>query len=292
VRLRSVRSTLRNYYWLTKPGIIYGNCLSAAAGFFLAAQRNVDWALFAAAIAGTALVIASGCVINNYIDREIDKKMARTKKRALVSGKISPRSAVIYAAVLCLTGFGILSLFTNTLTVYVGLVGLYFYVIAYGIWKRRSPIGTIIGSVSGATPILAGYTAASNQFDTGAGLVFLAMALWQMPHFYAIAMYRLDDYRAAGLPVLPAVKGTRHTKIQVMVYIVCFTIAAAMLTAFGYAGYTYLVAIILLGAAWLWKGSVGFQANDDAVWARRMFRFSLLVLLGFCLLLSIDAFLP
>jgi protoheme IX farnesyltransferase len=292
VARRSVRSTLRAYYWLTKPGIIYGNCLSAAAGFLLAAQRDVDWLVFAAAIGGTALVIAAGCVLNNYMDREIDKKMDRTKRRALVSGTISHRSALIYAAILSLAGFTVLTLFTNTLTVYVGLLGLYFYVIVYGIWKRRSPIGTIVGSISGSASILAGYTAATNQLDVGAGLLFLAMALWQMPHFYAIALYRLDDYRAAGLPVLPAVKGIRHTKIQIMIYIVLYTIATTMLTVFGYTGYVFLGAMVLLGAAWLWKGGIGLQANDAVVWARRMFRFSLLVLLSFCILLSVDAFLP
>jgi protoheme IX farnesyltransferase len=281
-------STLKTYYDLTKPGIIYGNSISLIAGFLLASQRQVDWPLLAAALLGTALVIASGCVLNNYIDRDIDKKMDRTSKRALASGQIPPNHALIYAAVLCLLGFGLLMKFTNPLTVYTGLIGLYVYVVAYGLAKRRSPSGTLVGSIAGAAPILAGYTAASGRIDGAAILLFLSMAFWQMPHFYAIAMYRLRDYRSAGIPVLPAVKGARTTKLHIMAYIVAFTITASLLSLFHFTTYVFLAGVILLGGIWLWKGAAGFKANDDIVWARRMFRFSLLVMVAFSALLAID----
>ncbi len=285
-------STVQTYYQLTKPGIIYGNCLSATAGFFVAAQRHIDWLLLAVTLGGTALVIAAACVTNNYLDRGIDKKMTRTRQRALVSGIITPRAALIFAAVLGLSGFSILAYFTNVLTIGAGLLGFIVYVVAYGITKRRGPFGTIVGSVAGATPILAGYTAVNGQLDLAAGLLFLAMALWQMPHFYAIAMYRLDDYRSAGIPVLPAVKGMRRTKIQIMTYIAAFAGCVSLLTFLGHTGYVFLLGMLTLSGVWLWKGFIGFQANDDAVWARRMFRFSLLVLLGFSFLLISSPWLP
>lgn len=281
-------STLKAYYWLAKPGIIYGNIISLVAGFLFAAQGDIDWLLLAAAAAGTSMVIGAGCVLNNYTDRGIDKKMSRTKKRALASGKIRPRNALIFAAVLSLVGFAVLALWTNTLTVYVGMAGLYFYVVVYGYAKRWSPAGTPVGSISGSTPILAGYTAASGQIDTVGALLFLTMAFWQMPHFYAIAMYRLDDYRAAGIPVLPAVKGARKTKLYIMGYIVAFAASASLLSILGHASYVFLFGIVLLSLLWLWKGIAGFKANDDVVWARRMFRFSLLVMVGFSVLLAID----
>jgi protoheme IX farnesyltransferase len=292
VAAASRAATIQAYYIITKPGIIYGNCISAAAGYLLAAGRHVNWLGLLAALAGTALVIGAGCVLNNYIDREIDGKMERTKNRPLISGAISPRSALIYAAVLSLAGLAVLSLWTNTLTVYVGLLGLYFYVVLYGIWKRRSPIGTLVGSVSGSTPIVAGYTAASGHLDVAAALLFVIMALWQMPHFYAIAMYRLRDYQAAGLPVLPAVKGNRRTQRRLMQYIVAFTLACCGLTLSGHAGISFAVAMVAVGSVWFWKGTMGYNAKDKDGWARRMFGFSLLAMLSLSFFLAINSLLP
>jgi protoheme IX farnesyltransferase len=292
VATASRAATAQAYYIITKPGIIYGNCISAAAGFLFAANMNISWLRLLAALSGTAMVIASGCVLNNYMDRDIDSKMERTKNRPLISGIISPRNALVYAAVLSLAGFAILSLYTNLLTVYVGLVGLYFYVIIYGIWKRRSPAGTLVGSVAGATPILAGYTAASGHLDVAAGLLFVIMALWQMPHFYAIAMYRLHDYQSAGIPVLPAAKGQQRTKLRLMQYIVAFAVACAALTLAGFSSWSFLAAMTVINAIWFWKGWSGYRSKQPEAWAPRMFGFSLLVMLVLSLLLSVDALLP
>jgi protoheme IX farnesyltransferase len=294
----SLRQTFRTYYYLTKPGIIYGNLVSAIAGFLFAAQGTVNWPLGLAAVFGTALVIASGCVLNNYIDREIDAKMARTSKRALVRGTIPEKHALIFAAILCLAGFVLLSLFTTILTVYIGLAGLYCYVVAYGYAKRRGAIGTIVGSFAGATPIIAGYTAVSGTFDTAALLIFLAMVIWQMPHFYAIAIFRYKDYASAGIPTLPIVKGIRRTKLSIMIYILVYTVAVASLALFDYATYYFFIATLVLNAAWFWKGFQHLHGDhgqentptDDVAWARRMFGFSLIVMLSFSALLSLDSF--
>lgn len=280
------------YYRLTKPGIIKGNLFTATAGFLLASGSDIDLAALAATLAGVAFVIGSGCVCNNVIDRDIDKKMARTKKRELVEGTISVRSALVFAALLGLAGFGLLAAYANWLTVAIGLTGMLFYVVVYAIGKRASTWGTVIGSVSGAIPPVAGYTAASGGLDGGALILFLMLTFWQMPHFYAIAMYRLKDYTAAGIPVLPAVKGMRTTKIYILLYVVAFTLAAAALTVFGYTGYAYLGVMVLLGVLWFAKGLQGFKAEDDVKWARMMFGYSLLVITVCSVLICANELLP
>ena len=282
----------KTYYSLTKPGIIYGNVLTAAAGFLLAAKGHVDLWLLVATLIGTSLVIATACVSNNYIDRGIDKKMARTKKRALVQGTVPAHSAIMFAALLGVVGFLVLILFTNMLVVGVGLVAFIDYVVLYGIAKRRSVHGTIVGSISGAAPVVAGYVAVTNRLDLGALIVFLILVLWQMPHFYAIALYRLKDYAAAGIPVLPREKGSKVTKLEILLYIAAFTVACALLTVFGYAGWTYLAVVIALGLLWLWLGLQGFKTTSNEQWARKVFLFSLIVILLLSLMLAVGPLLP
>jgi protoheme IX farnesyltransferase len=159
---------LKKYYRLTKPGIIYGNLISATAGFLLASNHHINLWLLLATLAGTSLVIASGCVFNNYLDRNIDKKMARTKKRALVLKTIPVINALVFAMVLFIAGFAVLGLYTNWLVVVIGLVGFVDYVVLYGYSKRHTMHSTLVGTVAGATPILAGYCAARGHFDSGA----------------------------------------------------------------------------------------------------------------------------
>lgn len=281
-------SRFRAYYLLTKPGIIRGNAVNAIAGFLLASTIAIfDFGVFVAMLSGLSLIIASGCVFNNYIDRDIDKKMKRTKKRALVTGDISAQNALVYATALGLAGATILGLFTNILTLVMGLMGFVFYVVIYGIGKRKTVHGTVIGSISGAIPPVVGYTSVSNTLDGGALLLFFILVLWQMPHFYAIAMYRLKDYSAAGIPVLPAVKSMSAAKIQTLIYIVAFTIACIGLTTFGYTGILYAIIMAIAGTGWFIMGLKGYNKNDIA-WAHRMFGFSLIVTLTFCTAILID----
>jgi protoheme IX farnesyltransferase len=287
---------IKTYYGLTKPGIIRGNLLTAAAGFLLASPGHVRLGLLLATLIGTSLVIASACVVNNYIDREIDAKMTRTKNRAFVKGRIRPRSAGIYAVGLGLPGFVVLGFYTNMLTVFIGLAGWLFYVVIYGIAKRRSVHGTVVGSISGATPVVAGYTAVTGRLDSGAFILFLILVLWQMPHFYSIATYRFNDYGAAGLPVLPVKRGIRKAKLQIMLYITAFIPATALLTIFGYTGYIYLAVVVLLGLSWLWLGWQGFRIGGDKLaderWARKMFFYSLIVISLLSVMIAVGARLP
>ncbi|HZL07692.1 MAG TPA: heme o synthase [Candidatus Dormibacteraeota bacterium] len=282
---------IKTYYDLTKPGIIYGNALTAAAGFLLAAAGHVNFGLLVATVAGTCLVIASACVFNNYIDRGIDRKMTRTRRRALVNGTISGRDALVFGTVLGLAGFAVLGFWVNAVVFVIGLVALFDYVVLYGVAKRRSVHGTLVGSIAGAAPVVAGYCAVTGRFDAGALILFLILACWQMPHFYAIAIYRFDDYKAAGLPVLPVKQGLRAAKIQIMLYVIAFIIANGLLTIFGYAGYTYLAVMSALGLAWLGFGLKGFNAADDKRWARQMFLGSLIIILALSLMLSVGSIL-
>lgn len=285
-------SVVSDYYWLTKPGIIYGNAISAIGGFLLASRGSVDILLFIATLIGISLVMASACVFNNYIDRDIDAKMKRTKNRALVSKKISPRSALIFASVLGVIGFGLLFFFANQLSAYVALFGHFAYVVLYGYAKRVTVHGTVVGSISGAVPPVVGYVAVADRLDITAVMLFLILVVWQMPHFYAIAMYRAKDYAAASIPVLPLKSGVRATKIQIITYIVLFMIATTLLTFLGITGYTYLVIMVLISLVWLLLALQGLKVKNDILWAKKLFKFSLIVLLSFNLLISVDVLLP
>jgi protoheme IX farnesyltransferase len=152
--------------------------------------------------------------------------------------------------------------------------------------------GTLVGSISGAIPILAGYVAAAGGFDLGAWLVFAILFLWQMPEFYSIAIYRRKEYKAAGIPVITAVKTVVHTKLQILIYVIAFTIAALTLWVFGYAGLVYAIVMTGLCLYWIRLAIAGLRASDSNEWARRMFHFSLKILLAFCFLISVDSFLP
>ncbi|HSX58319.1 MAG TPA: heme o synthase [Candidatus Saccharimonadales bacterium] len=283
---------IKDYYQLTKPGIIYGNLLTAAAGFFLASRGQINFSLFIYTMLGIALVIGSACVFNNVIDREIDSKMKRTKIRSLVVGKISVRSALIYASFLGLAGFGLLAWKVNYLTVLLGLIAFVDYIVFYGITKRQSVHGTLVGSISGAMPIVAGYCAVTNQVDAAAILLFLILVFWQMPHFYAIAIYRLKDYQEAKIPVLPLVSGIPATKVQMVVYTAAFVLATLSLTFLGYTNYIYFVVMGVLGLVWLWRALEGFRTKNDERWARKFFLYSLVLILGFSVVLSVGSLLP
>jgi len=266
--------------------------MTAAAGFFFASQGNFDFRLLGALLVGIALIIACACVLNNYIDRDIDKKMARTKTRALVTGEISVRAALIYAGLLGVVGFWVLAMYTNTITVVIGAIGVFSYVVLYGYFKRRSVHGTLVGSISGSTSLIAGYCAVTGHFNQPALLLFIIMAIWQMPHFYAIGVYKHDDYKKAGLPILPVKKGIETAKKHILAYIVLFTVIVSMLSVRGYAGYSYRVVMILICILWLRLAVKGFKQKDNIKYGHQIFGFSLLTLLVFSLLISVDHFIP
>ncbi|MDB5225480.1 MAG: Protoheme farnesyltransferase [Candidatus Adlerbacteria bacterium] len=198
--MTDTQGPLKTYYRLTKPGIVYGNILVAAAAFIYASHSGINWMLFGAAIGGLALVIASACVVNNYYDRDIDARMERTKQRAFPSGRISARAALIFSAVLLVLGVVLLNA-TNGAVLLAALVGFVVYVFAYTPLKHHSAYALFVGAVAGATPPLVGYAAAAGVIDYTAWLMFAFLFLWQLPHFLAIAVYRGEEYAAAKIPM-------------------------------------------------------------------------------------------
>jgi protoheme IX farnesyltransferase len=287
-----MRARLRLYYRLAKPGIVYGNVMTTLAAFLFVSKWHFSWSLLVGAIVGTGLIIAAACVFNNYIDRDIDARMARTRRRASVTGEISVRAGMVYASVLLIFGLALLAWYVNWLTVVVGVLGVFFYVVVYGYAKRQTIFGTLVGSISGSMPMVAGYTAVADRFDAQAALLFCIMAIWQLPHFYAIAMYRLKDYQAAGLPVWPVKKGLTNTKYHIVGLIGLFTLVTATLSWLGYAGWIFLVVMLAVCGYWLQLGLQRFHAVDDARWARGMFGRSLVVLLVLSAALSVAKILP
>ncbi|ANI28301.1 protoheme IX farnesyltransferase [Yersinia entomophaga] len=284
---------IKQYLQVTKPGIIFGNLISVVGGFLLASKGDIDYPLFLATLIGVSLVVASGCVFNNYIDRDIDCIMERTKNRALVKGLIEPKITLIYASVLGIAGMLLLYVAANVLAMALAVIGFIIYVGVYSLYmKRKSVYGTLIGSLSGAAPPVIGYCAVTGQFDTGALILLLIFSIWQMPHSYAIAIFRFKDYQAANIPVLPVIKGISVTKNHITLYILAFMVATLMLTLSGYAGYKYLVVAAAVSVWWLGMALRGYKATNDSVWARKLFVFSIIAITSLSVMMSVDFNVP
>ncbi len=278
----------RHSVLLAKPGIIFGNLISVAGGFFLASKGNVDLSLLLVTMLGISLVMASACVFNNVIDRDIDRKMERTRNRALALGIIAPISANLYACLLGVFGFVLLVVSTNLWAVAMALMGFVVYLGLYSLYlKRNSVYGTLIGSLSGAAPPLVGYCAISNDFDVGALILLLIFSLWQMPHAYAIGIFRLGDYSSAGIPVLPVKMGIDVTRRHIILYIVAFMVANFLLTLTGYVGFTYLAVVNVLSAYWLYIACADYRTSDSRSWARKLFMISIVIVIALNVMLSI-----
>lgn len=288
-----MKQKLNAYYQLTKPGVLYGNVLTAAAGFLLAAAGHIDWLLFFATILGITLVIAAACVINNLLDQDIDKLMERTKSRPSATGLISDGNMAFYGIVLFVLGIFVLYLWTNWLVITIGVAGFVTYVWLYGaLSKRRSIHGTLVGSISGAMPIAGGYAAVSGQVDPGLIIAFLILFFWQFPEFYSIAIYRRKEYAAADVPVMPVVVGVRSTITQIYIYTVLYVLSTLALFVYGYVGGVYLVVMLVAGAYWIRLASEGLTIAYPELWARRMFKVSMWTILLLCVMLAIGPLLP
>ncbi len=237
---------------------------------------------------GLGLIIASACVFNNYLDRHADAKMKRTKSRALASGTISAQNALLFGLVLAIVGNGVLFYWSNLLAVTLANVGFFVYLLLYSLLKSKTQYSTLIGSVAGAIPPLVGYCAVSNELDLGAGIFFLIMVCWQMPHFYAIALWHLEDYKRAELPLLPIVKGVTRTKIEMILYILCLIPVVSLLTIYGYTGFLFLASTLIVGLGWLYLSFKGFRTDNTKKWGRQMFRLSLAMIAIICVMIPFD----
>ncbi|RZF83085.1 protoheme IX farnesyltransferase [Pseudoalteromonas sp. CO325X] len=280
----------RRYFSVTKPGIIFGNLISVAGGFLLAARGEIDWPLMLATLTGLSLVVASGCVVNNVIDRDIDAKMARTQGRVTVTGEISASAALLHALVLAVCGFGALICYTNTLAVCFAAFGYIIYVGVYSLYmKRHSVYGTLVGSLSGAVPPVVGYGAVSGQFDAGAAILLLMFCLWQMPHSYAIAIFRYQDYRDANIPVLPVAKGLARAQRHIVFYIALYALVVMLLPLGGYTGLAFMAVACTTSFWWLLMALRGYRRDIDMHgWARQVFAFSIVNITVLSITMAVD----
>lgn len=279
------KAAFRRYYVFSKPGIVYANTLTAIAGYLFASAFDIDFVVLLGLVAGIALLIAGACAYNNYLDRGIDAVMERTKKRGTVTGEISTSAALLYATTMTITGLGLLALTQNTITLVLSVTALFAYVVLYGIGKRKTVHGTLIGCISGALPLVIGYTAYTSRVDVVAVLLFALMTAWQMAHFYGIALYRLDDYKSAKIPVMPAVYGVKTTKIQVLLYIVLFIAITICLIFVSEIGVIAGGVLAVLGVVWLVRVIRAYNL-PAAKWGLKAFLFSLTVMLAMCASLS------
>ncbi|KGX93301.1 protoheme IX farnesyltransferase [Pontibacillus halophilus JSM 076056 = DSM 19796] len=274
---QDVRSLWADISSLIKTGIIYSNLMTAFAGFWLAlyfadAPFLANWPAFVLSMAGTAFIIAGGCIINNYYDRDIDQIMSRTKQRPTVTGTMSLQTILVMGIIVSIIGVILLSFTTWTATA-IGIFGWFAYVVLYTMWsKRRYTLNTAIGSLSGAVPPLIGWAAIDPNLHFVAWVLFLIMFIWQTPHFLALAMKKTDEYGKAGIPMLPVVHGFNMTKRQIIIYVACLLPLPFYLASLGTI-FTTIAIIITVG--WFVLGVAGFFMKNDLKWASLMFVYSL-----------------
>jgi heme o synthase len=270
-------SVWKDFMALIKIGIVNSNLITTFTGLWLALHfsgqsflGNLDIVFYT--VAGSSLIIAGSCAINNYVDRDIDHLMERTKGRPTVTGKVLPGR--VLALGIFLIGLGTLFLFLTTMTATViGLLGVFSYVVLYTLWSKRQLVSnTIIGSISGAVPPLIGWAAVDANLNIMAWSLFVLMFVWQPPHFYALAMRRVKEYRAAGIPMLPVVKGFKTTKIHILIWVAALLPIPFFLTKLGIP---FLILATLLNVGWLVLGIYGYRIKDDIKWAKLMFVYSL-----------------
>lgn len=268
---------LKDFLALIKIGIVNSNLITAFTGLFVAFQfaginfvHRLD--LMIAVLLGTALIIAGSAALNNLIDRDIDPIMSRTKTRPTVTGRFKAPAVLTAALSFIIIGEGLL-FSANPTTGWLGLAGVFSYVVLYSMWsKRRHVANTIVGSLSGAIPPLIGWAAVDPSLGLGAWALFLIMFVWQPPHFYALAMKKTEEYRAAGIPMLPVVKGFARTKKSMLAWVVLLFPLPFLLSDLGTA---FIILATLLNIGWLALALKGFRAKDDLKWAMSMFIYSL-----------------
>lgn len=283
---------LKNYLELVKPGIIIGNILLIIGGFLFASRHVIyDLFLLIYSILGGSLVIASACVLNNIIDRDIDKKMQRTNSRVLSRNIISCRNAFIFSAFLGILGLFILGILVNCLSMIVSICGFLIYVILYTlIYKRTSIYSTLIGSFSGSSPSIIGYVAVSNTIDIPAILLFIIFIFWQMAHFYSISIFRIVDYTKANIPIFSVVKGTLITSKHIFMYIFSFMFFISLLSLFGYLSYNFLFFSSIINLYWLFLSYRNIMSYNHEKNAYQLFFYSILVIIVFDVLMVIDKY--
>lgn len=283
---------IQNYINLIKPRIVIGNLMSSVGGFLMASHGHIRYSVLIFMSIGISLIIASSCVLNNIIDRDIDAIMQRTKNRILTQQNFfSIKKSIFYAAILNIFGFLFLTYTRNLLVILLAIIGVFVYIVLYSIWmKRKSIYSIMIGSVSGAMPPVIGYCTVTNTLDIGALILLLMYSFWQIPHSYSITIFRLSDYKTALIPTFIIKKGIKLTRIHMIICIIGFFITTALLTVIGYTSIIFLYTISIMNILWLYTGLYEYQIiNNDFLWSKKMFFLSIIIIILLNLLLSLDS---
>lgn len=270
---------------LVKGIVLILNILPIFTGYILALYfTNMSlqslWVNFLCTMIGGTFIMAGALILNNWYEVDLDKKMVRTQERPTVTGSMDLKNILKLGLIFSLIGFVILS-FTTLEAFLYGFIGWFFYVVLYTFWsKRRYTLNTVIGSISGAVTPLIGWAAVDSSFHIVPLMMFLLLFFWQIPHTFAIAIRRFDDYKNANVPMLPVVSGIEITKRQMFIYTLCLLPIPFYLTSLGTI---FVVVATILNIGFIIVAIKGFTAKDDKKWANTMFKSSLIYLTVFLL---------
>ena len=282
----------QDYLTLCKPKVVSLIIFTAVVGMFLATPNMVPWDVLIYGTIGIGLAASSAATINHVIDYRIDSIMARTMRRPLPEGKISIVNAIIFAWFLGTISMGILAFLVNTLTAGLTALSLIGYGFIYSMFlKRATPQNIVIGGAAGAAPPVLGWTAVTGTLDPNSLLLFLIIFVWTPPHFWALAIYRRDDYAAADIPMLPVTHGVEFTRLQILLYTILLFVVTLLPYLVGMSGLFYLVGAVLLGAGFLYY-AILMRFNHDDQLAMRTFSYSIIYLMLLFTFLLIDHYIP
>jgi heme o synthase len=272
-------SKVKQFYALMKPRVIQLIVFCALIGMVLAVPSLPNMSeikLITIACFGIWLVSGAAAAMNMLVEKGIDAKMRRTSWRPTAQGELSDLQTGIFSALLCLVGCTVLYIWVNPLTMWLTLATFVGYAVIYTvILKPLTPQNIVIGGASGAMPPVLGWAAMTGDVGAEAFILFLIIFLWTPPHFWALALYRVEDYRKSGLPMLPVTHGNEYTRLQILLYTFVLFAACLMPFAYGMSSWIYLAAAVILSIGFCWYGFKLFQNYSDAL-ARKTFRFSLI----------------
>lgn len=266
---------LKSYYILCKPNVVYMMLICALVGMLLAEDSVSSVSNIIISLLGIALCSGSAAAINQVVDRKADASMTRTDQRPLPQGELSPFHASCFAFVIGLMGALILYFFVNTLTMLLTLASLIGYAFIYTIYlKRATPQNIVIGGLAGAAPPLLGWAAISNTIEPFALLLVLIIFAWTPPHFWALAIYRKDEYAKESIPMLPVTHGVAFTKLQIVLYTIILFIVSILPYIVLMSGAIYLFSAVILSSIFMYY-SIRLYLSDDDSYAMRTFNFSI-----------------
>jgi len=275
----SIPSRLAQYYALTKPRVVQLIVFCALIGMVLAVPgwpSGGQLRQMLVACLGIWLVAGAAAAFNCLVEKTIDAKMKRTAWRPTAKGQLSDLQALLFSAVLCLAGSSVLYVWINPLTMWLTFATFVGYAVIYTLLlKPRTPQNIVIGGASGAMPPVLGWAALTGDVGPEALILFLIIFLWTPPHFWALALYRVEEYRKSGLPMLPVTHGNAYTRLQVFLYTLVLFAACLMPFVYGMSSWIYLAAAVVLGAGFCGYGFALWRNYSDAL-ARKTFRFSLI----------------